>query len=505
MNSRSIQILLLAVALSVACAWGCESSNRAAPDDDNDDTSTDSDSDSDIDSDTDSDTDTDTDPANDCESYAASDSPGSVGCEFVIPTPPFYNNDSPTSSYRGPCFAVMVANDSDGPVQLTLSRGGTTLDAHAHTRIPTGLGSTLTYDPVPPGGIPPHEVAILFLSHRPGAESVFGGSLECPVTPTLTVDTAVTATEQGVAFELESDVPISLYDIIPYGGAQSYLPSASLLYPSTAWGTNYLTLAPHDGILQRWMLFVARDDNTNIDLLTYATVTSSSTVAIPAPGVNTTYALNRGEYIQLNSATESFSGTILDSDNPIGVYTGDTYLQVPTQDCSGGPRDSAHQQIPHIKALGSEYIGAGIPTRLDSLINESVAYRLTGVVDGTQLTWAPSTPTGAPTSLTAGAVVEFETRDFFIVESQDDDHPFSLTQYMSGDISNCIGGCFDGGWLCEPGGQGDTDWIQLVPPAQFSITTRSSQIPPTGSRQYHWCASPVTRASPTSSWSVWAL
>ena len=38
---------------------------------------------------------------------------------------------------------------------------------------------------------------------------------------------------------------------------------------------------------------------------------------------------------------------------------------------------------------------------------------------------------------------------------------------MSGDIDPCVGGCFDGGWECQPGGQGDTDWIFLVPPAQF--------------------------------------
>ena len=57
--------------------------------------------------------------------------------------------------------------------------------------------------------------------------------------------------------------------------------------------------------------------------------------------------------------------------------------------------------------------------------------RLLGVVDGTSLTWEPSIPKGAPTSLGALEAVEFQTTDLFVVRSQDDDHPFVFTQYMS--------------------------------------------------------------------------
>jgi len=277
-----------------------------------------------------------------------------------------------------------------------------------------------------------------------------------------------TASEAGVAFELESDVPISLYDILPYGGAQSYLPSASLIFPSTSWGVNYLGLAAHASSMQQWILFVAREDDTTVGVLTSTASTASSSISVPAPGVLQNYVLDRGQYIQLSSESGNYSGAILESDKPIGVYTGDTYLNVATADNgSGGPQDSTHQQIPPIKALAVEYIGAGIPTRLASLLEESVLYRVTGVVDGTALAWEPAVPAGAPTSLAEGEAVEFQTRDRFVVKSQDVDHPFSLTQYMSGDISSCIGGCFDGGWSCQPGGQGDTDWIVLVPPAQF--------------------------------------
>jgi len=471
MNDTMMVLRLLAVSAALAALAalaGCESTDDTRSGSDADaDTDTDGDSDTDTDADTDADTDGDTDPVNDCEAYAESDAPGNVGCEFVLPTPPFYMNADTSSTYRGACFAVMVANNSDASAALTLSRGGTAYDAHAHARIPTGLGTTLTYNPIPTEGIPPHQVAILFLSHRPGAQTFFGGSLECPVEPAVLADTAATTSDLGVAFELASDVPISLYDILPYGGAQSYLPSASLIFPSTAWGVNYLALAAHASGVQQWILFVAREDDTGVSILTSITSTPSSTVDVPAPGVTETYTLNRGEYVQLSSTSGDFSGAILDSDKPIGVYTGDTYLNVATADTDGGPQDSTHQQIPPIKALAVEYVGAGIPTRLASLIEESVLYRVTGVANGTALAWDPAVPAGAPTTLNEGQVVEFQTRERFTASSQDADHPFSLTQYMSGDISPCVGGCFDGGWTCDPGGQGDTDWIVLVPPAQF--------------------------------------
>jgi hypothetical protein len=116
-----------------------------------------------------------------------------------------------------------------------------------------------------------------------------------------------------------------------------------------------------------------------------------------------------------------------------------------------------------VQALANEYVGAGIPTRLASMMNESVLYRMVGVVDGTTLTYDAAPPTGAPATLNVGDVVEFQSRELFVVTSQDEDHPFAFTQYMSGSISGgALGGCFG-----SPCTLGDTDWINLVPPAQF--------------------------------------
>ncbi|MFT3766177.1 MAG: IgGFc-binding protein [Minicystis sp.] len=153
------------------------------------------------------------------------------------------------------------------------------------------------------------------------------------------------------------------------------------------------------------------------------------------------------------------------------MFTGSTYLQVATQTSpSGGGEDSAHQQIPHIKALGSEYVAPGVVTRLASLGPESVPYRLLGVVDGTTLTYDPAPPPNAPTSLQAGQVAEFETTSIFVVRSQDDDHPFGLTHYMPGTpLGNSRDGCgpqkpFPGLTECD---LGDEDWVNILAPKQF--------------------------------------
>jgi hypothetical protein len=47
------------------------------------------------------------------------------------------------------------------------------------------------------------------------------------VTPAYVGDAAVHGTGQGNAFELSSDTPVTVYDIVPFGGAESYLPSGT--------------------------------------------------------------------------------------------------------------------------------------------------------------------------------------------------------------------------------------------------------------------------------------
>ena len=162
------------------------------------------------------------------------------------------------------------------------------------------------------------------------------------------------------------------------------------------------------------------------------------------------------------------TGAVFQASSPIGMWSGNTYLRVVTATSPmGGGQDAAHQQIPPVSALGSEYVGGSVVTRLPTLQPESVQYRVLGVVDGTQLTWDPP-QAGAPTSIDSGQAFEFETTDMFTVASQDSNHPFTLSQYMPGSIGDSRPGCGPtpptNNLSC---GLGDEEWVVLVPPEQF--------------------------------------
>lgn len=390
---------------------------------------------------------------------AAAGAEGSLGCEFIVPTSPFYANGNPAAQQSGPCHALLVSNPWDRPAELQLSRDGMSYPVGPVTRVPDGIAGATTYDPLPASGVPSGQVAVVFLSHRPGVSN--GTTLECPITPAVLADTAAHGTAQGEAFSLVSDTPVQVYDIIPYGGAPTYLPSASLIYPSTAWGDQYLVPAPHLPDGSEWILAVAREDDTTISIEPTVAMTPGS-IANPPVAAVTQYTIDAGQVVQWQSAADP-AGTILAADKPIGVFAGNTYLAVTTADGPISGRDSAHQMIPDVNALASEYVGAGLFSRLAGFAPESVRYRLVGVVDNTSLDWDPGAPAGAPATLDAGEIVEFETRDAFTVSSQDEAHPFSLGQYMSGTLSGQPG-CTGTPGVC---GLGDDEWVMLVPPAQF--------------------------------------
>jgi hypothetical protein len=83
---------------------------------------------------------------------------------------------------------------------------------------------------------------------------------------------------------------------------------------------------------------------------------------------------------------------------------------------------------------------------------------MVGAVDGTTLTWDPSPPPKAPTSLNKGQLVEFNAAGPFSVKSQDNGHPFYMAAYMTGcsvadpDEKDC---------------RGDPDFVNVLPPQQY--------------------------------------
>ncbi len=175
-----------------------------------------------------------------CDAVEAAGS--SLGCAYQIPTPPVRD------TFLAPCHAVFVANSWVQPATVELQRDGVSYDVTTFGRIAEAGVDPSAWSPIPDAGIPVGEVAVLFVSGHPdAAHPSTGAAVTCPVTPAIDEGIALPGSGRGAASSLLSDTPLTVYDIIPFGGALSFIPSATLLFPENAWGENYVVLAPPVG------------------------------------------------------------------------------------------------------------------------------------------------------------------------------------------------------------------------------------------------------------------
>jgi hypothetical protein len=378
-----------------------------------------------------------------CEPLSACDAAAllkrSEGCDFwAIKT-------ELAPEAEGACFAVFVANTGDAPAHLSLAYGDEPIPVAPHTRIPKGQGQDLTFMPFDgDAGLPVGEVAILFLSRGPGKYP------ECPVAAAVPEETQIAGTARGRAFHITSDVPIAAYQTQPFGGGSGAVTAASLLLPTSVWDTSYIAVnaGPASDSGNPLLTLIAEADDTHITLRPKVHVEGGPGVDGGPAGELLEYTLDRGEALQINQELE-LTGSPVYGDKPFAVFGGSTCLNMPkdTYACDG-----AHQQIPPIHALGHTYAAVRYRDRAEDL-DEKPPWRLVGAVSGTQLTWLPEKPSGAPDTLQLGQVVQFNAPGPFFVRSQDADHPFYASAYMTG------GAPFNG--------TGDPDWVNLIPPDQF--------------------------------------
>jgi IgGFc binding protein len=383
-----------------------------------------------------------------CDAAAASK--GSLGCDYVVATPSFL------PSIKPPCFAVFVANGWNENAKIGVSRGAQSFDVTKFSRIPVAGQPESAWPTVGAAGLPPGEVAVLFMSSDPNSANG-SASTRCPVPTALNEGTAVVnGSGRGQAWKITTSVPVTAYDIMPYGGAKSFLPSAELLFPTSAWGTNYLALLPPEGYMRNgpfWGQVTARDDNTTVEFLPTAALPAGPGVAAATVNVKATYALKAGEFIQFQGGAD-MSGSIISSDKPVSFTGGNGYICYKTKTATGGGCDSAHQVTPPISALGSNYVAAPWASRRGAA-PESIAYRIMAPIAGTSLTYDPPVA-DAPVSLAAGKAVIFESATAFSVRSQDAAHPFQLTQMMSGNTL-----------VNSSNRSGDEEFVNIIAPAQF--------------------------------------
>ncbi|HEY2904060.1 MAG TPA: IgGFc-binding protein [Polyangia bacterium] len=387
------------------------------------------------------------------DACAIAEATGSAqGCDFYAVVPP------PGASTDGSCFAAMLANTWTAPITVTVAYAGQSLDVAQIARSPNASGGVLTYDALPGGKLAPGQMAILFLNATPKPDTgpFKDDHIDCPIAAGLTTAATVAGTGTTHAFHISTSAPAAAYDIYPYGGAKSYVSSATLLVPTSAWGTNYVAADgyktdPQSGGLPSVQIVAAQDD-TQVTINPTVPILAGTGVAATSRGQAHTYNLAAGQVLQFLQSDE-LAGSAISANKAIGVWGGQSCMDIPV---GTGACDAAHQELVPVNLLGFEYAAVRYRDRVAG-VPETVPWTLVGAVDGTTLTYDPAPPIGAPATVNRGQSFEFSTADAFTVKSADQQHPFYLAGHMTG-------------WQAIPidvSGPGDPETVNTVPPQQW--------------------------------------
>jgi len=391
-----------------------------------------------------------------CEAAQANKS--TVGCDY------YAADMAALESGFGGCFVVFVANTWETPVHLQASFGATPIDPAKYAKVPSGTGQKIVYaDYDPVAGLKPHEVAILFLAHDPVQHGTWSAGVACPVPAAIGTEAQVhfglnISTGRGKAFHITTDNPVVAYQMLPYGGGWAATTGATLLLPTSAWDENYVAVmaskaADFQGTpIPPSMDIIAKEDTTVTMLPTKKVQDGLDVLGGPA-NVPITFSMKAGEVLEFTQA-EELTGSPIQADKPIALFAGHMGLRLPY---SADWSDHAEQQIPPVKALGSEYAAVSYRDRIEGH-EENRQWRIVGVVDGTKFSFDPPIA-GAPDSVNLGDIAEFKTDTPFLVKSQDKKHPFMIFTYMAGSSSITTS--------VETEGYGDPDFVRLVAGAQY--------------------------------------
>lgn len=247
---------------------------------------------------------------------------------------------------------------------------------------------------------------------------------------------AATSTSDGVAFRIESDVPIAAYQFNPAANTvEVYSNDASLLLPQNALGQDYVA-STADGILLGmgpsddmpvnaggFVSIVATVDDTTVEIMPTAPLVGDLGDAI---------TLDRGEVATiisdaLSDGAGNLSGTRIHADQPIAVFSGNVATAIPAGSGVCCADHLEHQLLP-ATAWGNSYAVAPPPNPSGNGTAPAM-YRVLSGSEGAEFHWCPSRPDGAPDDLAANAGAWFIAPDGFTVRSTGEDESFTITQF----------------------------------------------------------------------------
>lgn len=366
-------------------------------------------------------------------------------------------------------FAAVVANAGTTTANITV----------------TGPGNTNQTTTVPPNG--------LTKIYLPWVSVLKGADMDACGEPT---NLSGSVLARSAAYHLVSSVPVTVYQFsaLEYQGAggatgkdwsscpgttqtcdesgspigcYSFTNDASLLLPSTAMTGNYRVIG-HGGwsaaTLGANTTITATADNTTVTVSVSSTGSVIAGGGIPATAANGTLTLsmNAGDVAELVGGTpdtSDMSGSIITATDasgasaPVQVITSMPCLDVP--DTAPACDHIEESNLP-AETLGKDYVVAQPTGPLANAVGHEV--HIYGDFDGTTLTYAPSTPTGCPTTINAGQMVNcgVVTQDFEVTGSQ----PFAVSMFTQG--ASVVDPTDQ-----PPNQQGDPDQTMAVATAQY--------------------------------------
>ncbi len=369
-----------------------------------------------------------------------------VGCDFwptVVYNPVYSVFD----------FAAVVANAGDTPAVVTVSRNG--------------MQATVT---VQPGSL--EEIKLPWVPELKGKDFDAQTQGSRPTT-SVRVD--------GGAYHLVSTVPVTAWQFNPVEYKKdaatlaaemrtcTYPPTASnsdgvncesvsadatLLIPSTALTGHYrvtsksaLPIGAADGSgvsdAAGGFTITGTQPTTHVKIQLSDDMAAGTGVAGGKKGDVVEFDINQGDVLELLSKPAPFadmphsdlSGSIIAADKAVQVIgfnplttVPSVAIPVPGSCCA----DHLEETVLPAEVLGKHYVVASPSTHTGK--NSGHYARFMGQFDNTTLSYQPSTPAGAPTTLSAGQLVEIDVTAGFEVTA---DQPFAITSIMkSGTVQN---------------------------------------------------------------------
>lgn len=251
------------------------------------------------------------------------------------------------------------------------------------------------------------------------------------------------------SYRVQATGPVTVHQFNPETNVGVFSNDASLLLPSNALGKEYmflgwpsLTTSAATSTTKSYVTIAAAESGTtNVTIETPVDILAGSGVSSMSAGSTETISMTEGQVLQLatvfdDSTEHDLTGMSITSDKNIAVFSAHECAVVPTNSpyC-----DHIEQQLLPINTWGSEYVSPKFRPRGQ----EADVFRVISATDGNQISTTPSISGADGMTLNAGEVLEFESKDSFLLTGTDS---LSVGQFM-------VGSTYPGPEnSCDPGG-----------------------------------------------------